>query len=99
MKKILSLWDKWSTLGIKVPYIHDPVSREPSVTLMFPYITFVVSMISLVLLHIWPSILVATGASIMFWAISVVFYLLRKLHKSKINISKGIIELEKEDND
>ena len=57
--------------------MHDPVVGKPSVTLLFPYITFVLSLISVISLHFKPSMVIATATTLMFWAISVVFYLLR----------------------
>jgi len=98
-KGIKNLWITGSTKGWHLPFLHDPITKRPSITLLFPYITFVLSVISLIVLHFKPSVIVATSTSLVFWAMSVVFYLLRKLHKSKINISTGTLELEGEEND
>jgi len=98
MNKLFKLWEKWSTKGLHFPYAHDPVSKKPSITLMFPYITFVTSVISLILLHIWPSLIIATSVSIFFWAISVVFYMLRKLSKAKIDLNDQTIDLDSGEN-
>ena len=80
--------------GIHLPYAHDPVSGKPSITLLFPYITFVLSVISLVLLHIKPSLIVATTTTLIFWGISVVFYMLRKLSKAKFDLDDKSFELD-----
>lgn len=91
MKK---LWKKWSEEGLRWPYLHDPVSKKPSVTLLFPYITFIAAMISLVLLHFNPAMVVATGMSMAFWLMSTVVYLLRKLSKAKFDLDSRSFELE-----
>lgn len=91
MKK---LWEKWSLIGLRWPYLHDPVSKQPSVTLLFPYITFIIAVISLILLHIWPSMLIATGMSIFMWSIATVFYMLRKLSKAKFDLENKSFELD-----
>ncbi|PCI45901.1 MAG: hypothetical protein COB41_00495 [Proteobacteria bacterium] len=94
MSKFSNLWTKWSEKGLKFPFVNDPVTNKPSITLMFPYITFVASIISLILLHIWPSMILATSTTIMFWAISVIFYMIRKLNKTKIDFANRSIELD-----
>ena len=91
MKK---LWKKWSEEGLRWPYLHDPVSKKPSVTLLFPYITFVMTMISVILLHLNPAMIMATTMSMVFWLISTVVYLLRKLSKAKFDLDSRSFELE-----
>ena len=91
MKK---LWKKWCEQGLKWPYLHDPVSGKPSITLLFPYITFVIAVASVVMLHWHPSLILATYTSIFFWAISTVFYMLRKLSQAKFNLDDRSIELD-----
>ena len=94
MKKFLEAWKKWSIEGMNFPFLHDPVTKKPSITLLFPYITFTLTVISLILLHIWQSLLVATAMSMLFWVLSTVFYMLRKLHKAKIDLNDQSIELD-----
>lgn len=88
------LWKKWCEQGIRWPYLHDPVSGKPSITIMFPYITFAIAVISIVLLHIWPSMIVATATSIVMWAVATVFYMLRKLNKAKFDLENRSFELD-----
>jgi len=88
------LWKKWCEEGLRWPYLHDPVTKKPSVTLLFPYITFLIAMISVISLHFYPTMLVPSGVSIVFWAISVVFYMIRKLNKAKFSLSDQSLELE-----
>ena len=94
MSKFLKVWKNWSENGIKLPYLHDPVTKKPSITLLFPYITFVLALISVILLHIWPSMIVATITSLLFWSTSTIFYLIRKLNKAKINLQNQSVELD-----
>lgn len=94
MDKLSKLWKEMCVNGIHLPYAHDPVSGKPSITLLFPYITFVLSVISLVLLHIKPSLIVATTTTLIFWGISVVFYMLRKLSKAKFDLDDKSFELD-----
>lgn len=91
MKK---LWEKWCKEGLRWPYLHDPVTEKPSVTLLFPYITFLIAVISLISLHFFPQMLIPTGVSIAFWAIAVVFYMIRKINKAKFDLSSQSFELE-----
>jgi len=92
-----SLWKKWCEEGLRWPYLHDPITKKPSVSLMFPYITFVMAAISVILLHIWPTMIIATSISIMFWGASMVFYMLRKLSKAKFDLDSRSFELDSGD--
>jgi len=44
MDKIKDVLHRWSQEGMRFPFVHDPTSSKPSITLMFFYITFVVMM-------------------------------------------------------
>lgn len=96
-EKIASKWKEWSTRGIHVPFIFDPETNKPSVTLLFPYVTFVITVIFLILTFFYPESLQTTAMSLLFWAISVIFYRLRKLDKVKIDVDDKSIELDSED--
>jgi len=99
MSKLSKLWEKWSIKGLFLPFVHDPVTKKPSITLLFPYITFVLATISLVLLHVWPSMFIATVTSILFWVIATIFYMIRKINKSKIDLNDMSIEIIGEDSE
>jgi len=88
------LWKKWCEEGLRWPYLHDPVSKKPSVTLMFLYITFMIMVMSLILLHFFNSLLIATGTSIVAWALATVFYMIRKVTKAKFDLTEKSFELE-----
>lgn len=98
MSKLKKLFNDWSTKGVKLPYGYDPVTKQPSITILFPYITFVIACISVILLHIFEGMLVAAATSIFFWASAVIFYLLRKLEKASIDFNNRKISLDSGDN-
>lgn len=79
--------------GIHFPYAYDPVEAKPSITLLFPYVTFILAVISLIALHFRPELLTATLTSIAFWGIAVVFYRLRKIDKLKFNLRDQSVEV------
>lgn len=98
MKWLSDKWKQWSEFGIRLPFAHDPTTEKPSVTLLFPYVTFVVAVISTICLHFWPSMLMATATSIMFWIVAVVLYLLRKISRATFNLKDKSIGLDSEEN-
>lgn len=93
---IKTIYKEMCETGIKFPFAYDPVTKAPSVTLLFAYITFVTMMVSLIGLHIYKQILQATLVSILVWVIAVVFYRLRELDKFKIDLKNQSVELEDE---
>lgn len=93
------LWKKWSEEGLRLPFLYDPVSKKPSVTILFPYAAFVLVVISIILLHIWSKLIIATITTFIFWASSVVFYLIRKINKAKFGVKEGKFELESGEKD
>lgn len=106
LKKLSELWDKWSTIGVKLPYLFDPTTNQPSITLGMLYISSLIMFGSLIGLHIKDTLLSATITTIMVWIIAYVMYRLRKLDKFKIDLDDKEIELsngddsvEKEENE
>ena len=87
-------WVGVSNKGMHFPFIHDPRSKKPSITLLFAYLSFAMAFISIILLHIWVHLVIATVTSILFWAMAVIFYRLRNLDKAKIDFDDKSIELE-----
>lgn len=94
MDKLKKLFISWSTKGVKLPYGYDPVTKAPSITIVFPYITFIIACVSVIGLHFFPKMLVATSMSIFFWGVSVIFYMLRKLSKATIDFDDKLISLD-----
>ena len=94
MNKVRLWWNGLSEKGLRLPFVWDARTDKPSITLLFSYLTFTIMLISLILLHIWPSLILATGTSILAWVISVVFYRLRNLDKFKMDLDDQFFELE-----
>jgi hypothetical protein len=97
--KIKELIKKTCTIGIYFPFAYDPTTKQPSVTLLFSYITFIMSAISVTALHFKQTLLVPTLITLLFWCVSVVFYMIRSIQKAKIDFDDKSIELEGEEND
>lgn len=93
---IKSNWARWAKDGIKWPFMHDPVNGKPSITVLFSYVTFVLTVISVIALHFYPQTLTATGVTMGFWGMATVFYMLRKISKAKFNADERSFELEGE---
>lgn len=99
LEKIKELIKKACTVGIHFPFAHDPITKQPSVTLLFPYVTFIMSTGSVIALHFKQTLLVPTLVSLLFWCVSVIFYMIRSIQKAKIDLDDKSIELEGEEND
>lgn len=111
LETVSKIIQRWSAEGMRWPFLHDPTREEPSVTLMFFYITFLMASISvsvssvLLLLHNDP--FKATIMPIMMFTLGFIFYRLRSLDNVKIDLNDQELELssdndapkEKEDND
>lgn len=78
--------------------MHDPITKKPSITLMFPYFSFILMMVGLGLLLKENTLYGAIGAGIV-WLLATILYLLRKLTKAKVDLDDKSIELENEDDD
>ena len=91
------MFENWLTNGIRFPFAKDPETGLPSITLLFPYVTFVIALASVVTVHFRPDFLTGTLSSLGFWALSVIFYRLRKLDKLKFDIKTGDIEVDSAD--
>jgi hypothetical protein len=86
--------EQWSKVGIKAPFFHDPTTDKPSITLMFPYVSFTLLIISSIALHFFPSLIIASLFMAMIWIASTVFYMIRKINKAKIDFDDKQLELE-----
>ena len=83
--------------GLRVPFAYDSFTKQPSITLFFAYVTFVIMMLSLIGLHVYKQILQATLLSVLVWVLALVFYRLRELDKINLNLKTGSIGLEDDD--
>ena len=91
---------KWLKLALKhglpLPHAYDPATKAPSFRLLTAYTSFLLAMLSLVALHIWSEILTASAMSIAFFALNMVFYMLKKLESAKIDLDDKEISLNAE---
>ena len=94
LKGILNYIEKINTEGLHWPFLFDPTTKKPSVTLMFMYITFIMTVVSVGAAHFFPSMIPATILSIAFWVLSVVFYRMRRLDDLSVNLKTGAIEVK-----
>ena len=88
------------TTGIHFPFAHDPSREQPSATLMFFYISYMVAnlivMVSSTLLLIKGEYLTSTVAPTVMLVLGFIFYRLRNLDKVKIDLNDQEIELSSE---
>lgn len=89
--------DRWAKRGMHWPFVFDPVAGQPSVTLMFFYIGYMlaasVMLVSSILLLVKGDYLQATFMPTMLALMSFVFYRLRKLDTVKFDLDDQEIEL------
>lgn len=85
--------------GLRFPFVYDPIVNKPSVTLFFSYVSFFIAVVSLIALHFKATLLVATGMSFVFTTLMIVFYMIRSIHKAKIDLDDKQIDLESGEND
>lgn len=99
LSKISTVIRRWCKEGVNLPYAHDPEKNQPSATLLFLYISFVIAACSVIALHLKAGLFIATITAICFWVLAMVFYRIRKLDKFKIDLDDKTIELDAEDED
>lgn len=84
--------------GFRMPIMRSAASKKPSITLMFPYVTFILSIISLIGYYVQSvisgsSLLIPTTLTIMHFALCTIFYMIRSINKAKIDLDDGQIEI------
>lgn len=97
--KLKNFFKNASVNGLYLPFVHDPVTKKPSITLLFSYVTFLMSVLSVILLHFKQTLIIPTFMTIMFWVLAVIFYMIRTIQKAKIDLDEKSIELEGEEED
>lgn len=97
--KIARLLKKWCIEGMNVPYFKDPSTGKPSLSTVFPYVSFVMTVASVIALHFRPSLVMATSTTMAFWVLSVIFYKFRGFSKAKIDLDDKSLEVEGDKDD
>jgi len=98
MSKLLEIWDRWSTTGIKMPFLHDPETGKPSETLLFYKATTTITICSLLALHFKVITPGTTFTTAVVNLLAFVCYRMRKLDKVKLDLDDQSIELDSDDN-
>ncbi len=96
--KFLKWMEENRDYGLTVFLAYDPISQKPSITLLMTYVSFILSVVSVVLLH-FQSLLMGAVAALTMMTITTIFYLIRSLNKAKINLEEKSFELENSDKD
>lgn len=96
-EKLLQLFKDWSESGIKLPiFLHDSKTGHSSITLTFPFVSFLALLASLFVLHKSPSLemLGATSLTFFTWLVATVLYLMRRIQKFKFDLDDKSVELD-----
>lgn len=83
--------------GLPLPHAYDPVPKEPSFRLLAAYISFIIASVSVIILHIFPSVSIATWTAIGYFTLCMVFYMLKKLTSAKIDLDDRQISLNSDE--
>lgn len=97
LDKIKTFLNFASEEGLKFPYAYDKISNGPSVTLFFCYISFILTLISIIFLFFKPDVLSPTLCSMMLFVICLVIYRMRHLDKFKLDLDDRSLELKSSD--
>jgi len=87
-------WTRWSEEGVRVPVAYSPAAGKPSVTLLLVHLSSWASIASLAFLHWRDDKWIPTAGVLIWWAMCMVFYLMRTLQKFKVDLDDKQIELE-----
>jgi len=95
IQKIKDLFKISAERGMYLPLAYDASKKGPSITLLTFYIAMVLSSLSLIAFHFLPEKLLQPSLlTLMFLAMSFVFYRMRNLDKIKLDLDDKSIELE-----
>lgn len=88
-----AMFERWSEEGIRFPYAYSGDEKKPSVTLLFVWLTGMLAIGSTLALN-FANTLQASIISIIFWALAMVFYRIRRIDKFKFDLDDKQIEIE-----
>ncbi len=94
LEKIKALLEFTNKTGMYLPMAHDATRSAPSITLLILYISATLATGSVIALHFNEQLLVATGTTLLFLAMSFVMYKMRQLDKVKFNMQERSFELD-----
>lgn len=79
--------------GLPLPLAYDASTKRPSFRLLTVYVSFLLAVGSLVGLHFHTEIVIASAMSMLFFALCMVFYMLRRLESAKIDLDDQEISI------
>lgn len=95
LNKIKEFFNDANKNGLSLPMASDSSTGKPSVTLLAFYLGMCLSVVSLLAYHVFVDKLIGpTSMTLLFFAMTFVFYRLRSLDKVKINLTEKSIEFE-----
>lgn len=83
--------------GLPLPLAYDSSTKRPSFRLLTVYGSYVLAVSSLISLHFKSEIIIASAMSILFFAVCMVFYMLRRLDSAKIDLNDQEISINSVD--
>lgn len=95
--KIIDLFKKSGESGVRLPFVFDATTGKPSITVFFPYATFIVALLGSIVLFFNQKFFVAEMTAIGFWALSTVLYMIRRITRAKFDLKDKSVELSSED--
>lgn len=99
MNKLLEIWTRWSEEGLRLPFLFDASTKQPSITLGLLYIASLLMFGSLIALHLDSALISATLVTMLVWVLAFVFYKMRKIDKLKLDLQNKQIDLEDNSSD
>lgn len=97
LQKLKTLLEIAGTVGLKVPHAFDAANNKPSVRLLFAYLSFCVALGSVVALHLWSGLTMATWTAIGFYVVCTVLYMLKDVVKAKVDLDDREVSFESSD--
>ena len=94
LTRIISTIRNWFKVGFLFPMFMDTQTNQPSITLTYSIISFLMAVASIVVMHWYKFIWPATTATIGFWFLATVLYIIRKINKASFDIDDREITLE-----
>lgn len=82
--------------GLPLPHAYDPGSKKPSFRLLAAYSSFLLTCGSIIALHFNSEMIIASAMSVLFFAVCMVFYMLRRLDSAHIDFDDQEISINTE---
>lgn len=92
IQSIKNQFKEWNNPGVNVPLAND--SGKPSMTLLFAYVAFIATLMSLIYLHFNPDKISPSLVTVLVWAIALLIYRLRRIDKIKFDLDDKSFEVE-----